>query len=109
MLTATAYLTVVFACALVAVLVRLPALVGFLAAGFVLRALGVAEPRTLETMAEVGVALLLFGIGLKLDVHVLLRRETWGSALAHTLLTVPLADAFSRRPWGALWATAPHP
>jgi predicted Kef-type K+ transport protein len=108
MLTATAYLTVVFACALVAVLVRLPALVGFLAAGFVLSALGVGEPPTLETMAELGVALLLFGIGLKLDVQVLLRRETWGSAIAHTLLTIPLAVALLEG-LGVLWATVLHP
>ena len=91
MLTATAYLTVVFACAFLAVLVRLPPLVGFLAAGFVLSALGVAEAPVLQSAAEIGVALLLFGIGLKLDVRALLRRETWGTAIGHSLLTIPVA------------------
>jgi glutathione-regulated potassium-efflux system ancillary protein KefC len=93
MLTATAYLTVVFVCAVLAVLVRLPPLVGFLAAGFVLRGLGVAEVPVVETMAELGVTLLLFGIGLKLDVRGLLRRDLWGTAVGHSLLTIPLAIA----------------
>jgi glutathione-regulated potassium-efflux system ancillary protein KefC len=91
MLTATAYLTAVFACAFVAVLLRLPPLVGFLAAGFVLNGLGVAEVPVVQTMADLGVTLLLFGIGLKLDVRGLFRRELWGTAIGHSLLTIPIA------------------
>ena len=91
MLTATAYLTVIFSCAFLAVLGRLPPLVGFIAAGFVLSGLDVAEVPALQTIAELGVTLLLFGIGLKLDVRALLRPETWGTAVGHSLLTIPIA------------------
>ena len=38
-------------------------------------------------MAEVGITLLLFTIGLKLQVKDLLRIEVWGTTLAHMLVT----------------------
>ena len=60
---------------LLAVAARLPPLVGYLAAGFVLGAFGVSEPAGLEAIAELGVVLLLFAIGLKFDARTLLRRE----------------------------------
>lgn len=83
MAVVSSYLTAIFLCALVAVLLRLPPLVGFLAAGFALHALGVPELPALETVSDLGVTLLLFGIGLKLDARLLLRREVWLTALAH--------------------------
>jgi predicted Kef-type K+ transport protein len=64
-------------------LVRLPPLVGFLGAGFALHAAGMAEPHGLELVSDLGVALLLFGIGLKLDLRTLLRREVWLTATVH--------------------------
>ncbi len=63
--------------------IRLPPLVGFLAAGFVLHAAGVRPVPGLETVAELGVTVLLFGIGLKLDLRTLLRREVWLTATVH--------------------------
>ena len=45
-----------------------PPLIGFLAAGFVLELLGFRPDVALEELANVGVLLLLFTIGLKLDV-----------------------------------------
>lgn len=47
-------------------LVRLPPLVGFLAAGFALNAMGFERSPMLDTIANLGVTLLLFTIGLKL-------------------------------------------
>ena len=58
----------------------LPALVGYLVAGFVLFALGFESTEAIETIAEIGVILLLFTIGLKLKIRFLARREVWVTA-----------------------------
>lgn len=68
--------------------VRLPPLVGFLVAGFVLKALGAESGATIARVADLGVYLLLFGIGLKLKLRSLLRPEIWGTAAAHMVITV---------------------
>ncbi len=72
---------------LLAVAVRLPPLVGYLAAGFALGGMGVAEPAGLETVAQLGVVLLLFAIGLKFDARTLLRREIWLTTSLHVVLS----------------------
>ncbi|MBL0712561.1 MAG: cation:proton antiporter [Desulfosarcina sp.] len=48
--------------------IGLPPLIGFLAAGFVLNALGAEGGTFLQEIADLGVTLLLFCIGLKLRV-----------------------------------------
>ncbi len=92
--TVSIYLSVTFLAALLAVLIRLPPLVGFLAAGFALNLLGVGELPGLETFADLGVTLLLFGIGLKLDARTLLRREVWLTSAVHLAATILVATAF---------------
>lgn len=87
-------LAATFAAGLLMSLVRLPALVGFLCAGFVLHALGVQELPYLDFIAHLGVALLLFGIGLKLDVRSLLAREVWVTTGAHLALSVAAGTGF---------------
>lgn len=83
-----------FAAGYIAHLVRLPPLIGFLAAGFILNALGQQSTDALEQVADLGVTLLLFTIGLKLNLSTLLRREVWGAATLHMLgSTVVLAVA----------------
>ncbi len=72
---------------LLAAAVRLPPLVGYLVAGFVLGSVGVEEPAGLQTVAELGVVLLLFAIGLKFDVRTLLRREIWITTSLHVVLS----------------------
>ena len=72
-----------FAAGFAAQLVKLPPLIGFLAAGFALNALGFERTAALDTIANLGVTLLLFTIGLKLDIKTLLRGEVWGSATLH--------------------------
>lgn len=57
------YLGAAVVAGMLAVLLRLPPLVGFLAAGFALGGLGAPELDGLDTLADLGVALLLFGIG----------------------------------------------
>lgn len=74
-------------------LVRLPPLVGFLGAGFALNTFGVDQPAGLDLVADLGVALLLFGIGLKLDVRTLVRREVWLTATVHLATATAVAAA----------------
>ncbi|OZB89230.1 MAG: potassium transporter Kef [Microbacterium sp. 14-71-5] len=79
---------------LLAVLLRLPPLVGFLAAGFALGAGGAPELPYLGRIADLGVILLLFAIGLKLDVRTLLRREIWLTTAVHLTISVAVALGF---------------
>lgn len=88
------YLVAAVVGGLLAVAVRLPPLVGYLAAGFALGALGAPEPAGLEQIAELGVVLLLFAIGLKFDARTLLRREIWLTASAHMVLSTALGMGF---------------
>ncbi|PML80900.1 cation:proton antiporter family protein [Enterovibrio norvegicus] len=66
---------------------HMPPLVGFLVAGFGLHAAGYASTPLIQTLADLGVTLLLFSIGLKLDVKSLLNREIWLGASVHNVLT----------------------
>ena len=91
----------------IAHLLRVPALVGFLAAGFVLGALQVAPFPGLEQLADVGVTLLLFTIGLKFDVRSLLRPEAYGTASLHMVLSV-LVGAGTLGAAGVLGLTTAH-
>lgn len=68
--------------------IGLPPLVGFLAAGFAFGAMGAVNTPLLSELADLGVTLLLFSIGLKLRVSSLLKPEIWGVASLHMLITV---------------------
>ncbi len=71
---------------LLAKALRVPPLVGFLIAGFVLNGLGVEATRFLAEISDLGVTLLLFTIGLHLSAAVFTRTEVWGVAVAHVVL-----------------------
>ncbi|WFP50578.1 cation:proton antiporter [Methylomonas sp. EFPC3] len=77
-----AYLT-----GLVASRLSFPPLVGYLAAGYALNALGVAPLADLNHIAEIGIELLLFSVGLKLKPASLIRREVISVGGAHLLMT----------------------
>lgn len=87
-------LTAALLAGLLSSLVRLPPLVGFLAAGFALNAAGVEAPSGLGVIADLGVTLLLFGIGLKLNLRALVRREVWVTATAHLGATAVATASF---------------
>lgn len=89
----TAYFLVPFLGGLAAMVLRLPPLVGFLVAGFVLNAMGYEETEVLHTISDLGVILLLFTIGLKLNVRTLLHREVWGAASLHVVASTGLSLA----------------
>lgn len=67
---------------------RLPPMVGFLLAGFVLQAMGQSGGEGLEAIADLGVTLLLFSIGLKLQVKTLARPEVWAATSLHAMLVI---------------------
>jgi glutathione-regulated potassium-efflux system ancillary protein KefC len=84
------WIAIAFACGFLARQIDLPPLVGFLAAGFFLQAMGVAGGEALQLIADLGVTLLLFTIGLKLDLRSLARLEVWAGASLHLVVTVVL-------------------
>ncbi|WP_430459871.1 cation:proton antiporter [Thalassolituus sp. LLYu03] len=71
----------------------MPPLVGYLIAGFGLNALGVQPADSLDALAELGITLMLFTIGLKLDVRALVRKEVLVTSLGHTLIWVVVGTA----------------
>jgi predicted Kef-type K+ transport protein len=65
----------------------LPPMVGFLVAGFAYNLAGFETPEGLQLVADLGVTLLLFSIGLKLDLKGLAKVEIWGTSLAHIVVS----------------------
>lgn len=64
----------------------LPPLGGYLIAGFVLHAFGFESGELLDAVAHYGVLLLLFCVGLKLDLKGLLQQSVLGTAIIHLLV-----------------------
>jgi glutathione-regulated potassium-efflux system ancillary protein KefC len=87
------WIAVAFALGMAALHVGLPPLVGFLLAGFALNWAGAEGGKFLDEIADLGVTLLLFSIGLKLQVGKLLKPQVWGVALAHMVIIVLLLAA----------------
>lgn len=94
MAAAALYLAAAVVGGLLAVLLRLPPLVGFLAAGFALGAGHAPDLPYLDAIAGLGVVLLLFAIGLKLDPRTLLRREIWLTTALHLVVSVAIGLGF---------------
>ena len=88
------YLVVVFACGFVARLLRLPTLIGYLASGFILHAPGIDSLPVIDSLADLGVTILLFTIGLKLDLRMVFRREVLVTTAANLLALVGLTAGF---------------
>lgn len=65
--------------------IQLPPMVGFLVAGFALNAMGVGQSEIITSLANLGITLLLFTIGLKLRLGNLLQPEVWGISSLHML------------------------
>lgn len=84
-----------FVCGLMLKLVNLPPLIGFLIAGFMLHSIGVEPSESLNSLADLGITLMLFTIGLKLHVKDLLKREVWASTLSHMGLWTLLFGSFA--------------
>jgi glutathione-regulated potassium-efflux system ancillary protein KefC len=85
-----AWLSLAFTFGLLGRSVGLPPLVGFLAMGFVLNIAGASGGEILQKAADLGITLLLFTVGLKLNLKVLLRPHVWSVTALHVLLIVSL-------------------
>lgn len=88
------WIAIAFVCGLMVKLVGLPSLIGFLIAGFVLNAAGAESGVFLQGVADLGVTLLLFTIGLKLKLNTLARSEVWGVATVHMVTITLLFGGF---------------
>ena len=81
-------IAVAFVLGFAALQIGLPPLVGFLVAGFALGGAGLEGGPMLSQIADLGIILLLFSIGLKLNIETLLKPEVWAGATLHMLTTV---------------------
>lgn len=104
------FIAVAFGLGLLARQIRLPPMVGFLIAGFILQAIGHQAGESLRTLADLGVKLLLFTIGLKLQVRTLARPEIWATTTLHIglvlLLFTPTLLGVAALSLGLGWQTS---
>jgi len=73
-----------FICGFAAKTLSLPPSIGYLLAGFILHFLGFEADASLETLANIGITLMLFTIGLKFNIKDLTKTEVFGGSLTHT-------------------------
>jgi len=66
----------------------LPPSIGYLVAGFVLHYLGYTSSDTLQALADLGITLMLFMIGLKLNIRDLLKTEVWLGSISHSIVWI---------------------
>ena len=64
----------------------LPPSIGYLFAGFLLHFLGFQADDSIYTLANLGITLMLFTIGLKLNVKDLIKKEVWLGTLSHSIV-----------------------
>lgn len=83
-----AWIALAFVLGLVSRAAGLPPLVGFLATGFLLNVQGVANDVLLQKLADIGITLLLFTVGLKLNLRTLVRPQVWAVAGIHMAIVV---------------------
>jgi len=83
-----AWISLAFVLGVLARLVGLPPLVGFLATGFLLNAQGIANDALLQKLADLGITLLLFTVGLKLNLRTLARPQVWAVTGIHMSIVV---------------------
>jgi len=70
-----------------------PPLLGYLLTGFVCAGLSLGSAEQLAVVADLGITMLLFTIGLKLRVDVLVKRYILVPALVHMAMVIPLTAA----------------
>lgn len=83
-----------FICGFIILQMKLPPLIGFLAAGFILNFADFESTELLSKIASIGITLLLFSIGLKLRVKNLTQLQVWAPASLHIILSCALFSGF---------------
>lgn len=81
------FFAVAFLCGFSVYQLKLPPLIGFLIAGFLLNGLGYSSTPLLSQLADLGVTLLLFSIGLKLKLGNLTKLQVWAPATLHIVVS----------------------
>ena len=76
-----AFILIAFTFGLGLKLIGLPPMIGYLIAGFALNYLGFQSTDSLQTIANLGITLMLFTIGLKLNVRDLYKKEKFYSLI----------------------------
>ena len=77
-----------FGCGFLAKLATLPPSIGYLCAGFILHFLGFQADNMVMELANIGITLMLFTIGLKLNISDLAKKEVWAGSISHTLVWI---------------------
>ena len=85
-----AWIAVAFLLGLLAKAIRLPPLVGFLVAGFVLNLYGIVGGEMIDKLADLGITLLLFIVGLKLNLRTFGRPQVWAVTALHMAIIVSI-------------------
>ncbi|TMS82174.1 cation:proton antiporter family protein [Pseudoalteromonas sp. S554] len=88
------YFATAFVCGFAIYQLKLPPLIGFLLAGFALNLAGYKSTELLDTIAALGVTLLLFSIGLKLKVKSLIKPQVWAPASLHIIFSSAIFSGF---------------
>lgn len=83
-----------FTCGLAAKKISLPPSIGFLAAGFILNIAGYQADASLSLLSNLGITIMLFTIGLKLNISNLFKTEVWLGCSMHTLLWIVVTITF---------------
>jgi predicted Kef-type K+ transport protein len=87
-----AFILIAFICGLGLKLIGLPPMIGYLIAGFALNYFGFESTDALQVIANLGITLMLFSIGLKLNVRDLYKKEVWLGSICHAALWVTLIN-----------------
>ncbi|NKB37692.1 MAG: potassium transporter Kef [Gammaproteobacteria bacterium] len=82
------WISVAFALGLVSRSIGLPPLVGYLITGFLIGSYGIVSGDMLHKLADLGITLLLFTVGLKLNLGTLARPQVWAVSSLHMCATV---------------------
>ncbi len=82
------WVIVAFALGMLAKRFHLPPLVGFLVAGFVVQHFPGINPAFFDQLSSIGITLLLFTIGLKINIKSLVKPHVWAVTSIHTVLSV---------------------
>ncbi|WP_075603240.1 cation:proton antiporter family protein [Saccharicrinis aurantiacus] len=88
------WLGIAFALGYVFKRINLPPMLGFLLSGFVLNATNAEHSELLEGIADIGVLLLLYTIGLKINIKTLAEKAIFGGTLLSTSISVVVSFGF---------------